>query len=855
MLCRGTQLGPTGLAPRQRAVPLSLRPGGACNKRVAGHSVAVKTAQATEAARTSTSSSSLAPGAEKPHGDASVLGTSVVIDGGDTPGQATKTRNIVFITSEVTPWSKSGGLADVCNSLPVALVARGHRVMVVSPRYKPYPNATDTGVRKVIGPNAEVGFFAERFKGVDFVFVDHPSFPRAGGMYADKNGAYDDNVFRFSLLSLAGLEAPLLLELQKGQGADKTTYGEDCLFMANDWHTALVPVYLAAKYRPHGVYAKARSILAIHNLCHQGVFPPNKFEDLMLPGWWYNAVEYQYPPHQRQGSYAEEGRSVNFMKAGIQHADRVVTVSPGYASEIQTYLGGWGMEAMLGDRQPVLNGITNGIDPEEWNPMTDPKIAHNYGPQDFVEGKRRNKMALQEELGLPVNGDIPLVAFIGRLDPQKGADILLEAAPGLMHSSDVQLVCLGSGGATLEEGMRALESNFKARFAADRGQMITIVSAYSPTEAASDEEAGDFYLRVAALADKANDKRDLLIVAGGSQRRVWDSSQLRRPAVRREFNLQLSDRFGLLEAVPPEGADAQAEYDAMAAAIREVATNHLAPRGSRRRRGWQFTLSQRTLRLMDARQRAHTAWLRSKFAAAKRERNRANRAADAAVQRDRERWIGQQVAEAQDMLRNKNLRQFARACDRLAGRSRSHQIPPAMRDVSGALHSGPDGVLKAMTESFDKLYGGETKLSDETLNQLENDVAAFELTRATEVDEAHGRPPDLAETEACSRARAWVGFNEAFSHRLTAAADILVMPSRFEPCGLNQLYAMRYGAVPVAHKTGGLRDTVIDFDPWSKSGTGWTYTDCDAHGLGQAVGLALRTLKAHTQDFRELQMT
>ncbi|KAG1669379.1 hypothetical protein FOA52_004030 [Chlamydomonas sp. UWO 241] len=258
--------------------------------------------------------------------------------------------------------------------------------------------------------------------------------------------------------------------------------------------------------------------------------------------------------------------------------------------------------------------------------------------------------------------------------------------------------------------------------------------------------------RLVVDGERANDKRDLLIVAGGSQRRAWDSSQLRRPAVRREFNLQLSDRFGLLEAVPPEGADAQAEYDAMTAAIHEVATNHLAPRGSRRRRGWQFTLSQRTLRLMDARQRAHSAWLRSKSAAAKRERNRANRAADAAVQRDRERWIGQQVAEAQDMLRKKNLRQFARACDRLAGRSRSHQIPPAMRDVSGALHSSPDGVLKAMTESFDKLYGGETKLSDETLNQLENDVAAFELTRATEVDEAHGRPPDLAETEACVRA-------------------------------------------------------------------------------------------------------
>ncbi|KAG1662354.1 hypothetical protein FOA52_000019 [Chlamydomonas sp. UWO 241] len=330
----------------------------------------------------------------------------------------------------------------------------------------------------------------------------------------------------------------------------------------------------------------------------------------------------------------------------------------------------------------------------------------------------------------------PTAPMIGAAKPRAKRSIV---AYGELTSAQIEF----------NEALGAFLGGIKARFAADRGQMITIVSAYSPTEAASDEEAGDFYLRVAALADKANDKRDLLIVAGGSQRRAWDSSQLRRPAVRREFNLQLSDRFGLLEAVPPEGADAQAEYDAMAAAIHEVATNHLAPRGSRRRRGWQFTLSQRTLRLMDARQRAHTAWLRSKSAAAKRERNRANRAADAAVQRDRERWIGQQVAEAQDMLRKKNLRQFARACDRLAGRSRSHQIPPAMRDVSGALHSGPDGVLKAMTESFDKLYGGETKLSDETLNQLENDVAAFELTRATEVDEAHGRPPDLAETETC----------------------------------------------------------------------------------------------------------
>ncbi|GAX73007.1 hypothetical protein CEUSTIGMA_g459.t1 [Chlamydomonas eustigma] len=495
-----------------------------------------------------------------PHGDASVRGTSVVLDHAASPNKATVTRSIVFVTSEVAPWSKTGGLGDVCSSLPLALAARGHRVMVVSPRYKAYPEVIDTGVRKRVG-TAEVGFFHQNIKGVDFVFVDHPSYiGRTGGPYADEYGPYQDNQFRFSLLAQAGLEAPLLVDCE-GKGV----YGQDIVFVANDWHTSLLPVYLAANFRPFGVYQKARSLLAIHNLCHQGVFPPSTFDELNLKGWWYGAVEFQYPPHQRKGSYAEEGRSVNFMKAGITTCDRVITVSPGYAEEIQTYLGGWGMEGMLTSRSPVLNGITNGIDTEVWDPQTDKNLPVNFGTEDFVEGKRACKMKLQEELGLPVNGDIPLLAFIGRLDPQKGADILLEAAPQLMQQHDVQLVCLGSGNKDLEDGMRWLESSFR------------------------------------------------------------------------------------------------------------------------------------------------------------------------------------------------------------------------------------------------------------------------------------------------SRSRAWVGFNEPFSHKLTAAADILIMPSRFEPCGLNQLYAMRYGTVPVAHKTGGLKDTVIDFDPWVKKGTGWTYTSCDAGGLLYALGHAITTYKHHRSDFVDLQ--
>lgn len=115
------------------------------------------------------------------------------------------------------------------------------------------------------------------------------------------------------LLSLAGLEAPLQLPC-----GERGLYGQDCVFVANDWHAALVPVYLAAKYRPHGVYNGARSVLAIHNLRHQGVFGPSTYESLGLPSEWYSALEYQYPPHQRQGSWAEEGRSVNHLKVSFR---------------------------------------------------------------------------------------------------------------------------------------------------------------------------------------------------------------------------------------------------------------------------------------------------------------------------------------------------------------------------------------------------------------------------------------------------------------------------------------------------------------------------------------------------------
>ena len=275
--------------------------------------------------------------------------------------------------------------------------------------------------------------------------------------------------FRYTLLCLAGLEAPLQLEL------DGRAYGDNCIFIANDWHASMVPVYLAAKYRPGGVYRSARSVLAIHNLRHQvgrgsephmsspvwrrsttaqqcaspeqgacgraaqGVFPPTSYAGYGLPGEWYGALEWQYPPHQRQGSYEEEGRAVNTLKVrgerhrtsclggpaaawhcalgragwhrysllpmplqgGISTADRIVTVSPGYAWEVQTPEGGWGMEQMLRSRAYALNGVLNGIDNQDWNPATDKHLEHKFGTSNFSRGKVRAPGALSSQEQAP----------------------------------------------------------------------------------------------------------------------------------------------------------------------------------------------------------------------------------------------------------------------------------------------------------------------------------------------------------------------------------------------------------------------------------------------------------------------
>jgi len=340
--------------------------------------------------------------------------------------------DIVWVASEMAPFSKTGGLADVAGALPKALAGRGHRVLAVSPRYRPVPEATDSGIEAIVhlfGTDHLVRFHVLDRDGVRWVQVANPCFEREG-IYGDATGPYGDNLFRYALLSRAALEAARWVP-----GPDGERLGDDVVFHANDWHTGLLPVYLRALYQPVGALRGARVVLGLHNLGHQGTTRAHSFGGLDLPGRWWPTVDMH--------------GLLNPLKAGIVSADGLVAVSPSYSRQIMDDQG-FGLEELLRARRSDLVGIVNGIGPE-WDPNTDPHLPAHISVDD-LGGKAVCKAALQRELGLPER-DVPLVAMISRLDYQKGIDLVQGIAPWLL-SHDVQLVMLGSGAAEYERFFR-----------------------------------------------------------------------------------------------------------------------------------------------------------------------------------------------------------------------------------------------------------------------------------------------------------------------------------------------------------------------------------------------------------------
>nr|GMC97255.1 granule-bound starch synthase 2, chloroplastic/amyloplastic [Ipomoea batatas] len=471
------------------------------------------------------------------------------------PLAGTNVMNVILVCAECAPWSKTGGLGDVAGALPKALARRGHRVMVVVPLYGNYAEPQHTGVRKMFkidGQDMEVNYLHAYIDGVDFVFIDSPVFQHRG------NNIYGGN--RVDILKRMVLFCKAAIEVPWHVPCGGICYGDgNLVFIANDWHTALLPVYLKAYFRDNGVMKFTRSVLVIHNIAHQGRGPMDDFSIVDLPAQYADLFKLYDPVG---------GDHFNIFAAGLKTADRVVTVSHGYAWELKTSEGGWGLNGIINENEWKLQGIVNGIDIEEWNPQLDVYLKSdgyaNYSLDTLQTGKPQCKAALQKEMNLPVRDDVPLIGFIGRLDHQKGVDLIAEAIPWMM-GQDVQLVMLGTGRPDLEQMLKQIEGQY-----------------------------GD-------------------------------------------------------------------------------------------------------------------------------------------------------------------------------------------------------------------------------------------------------------------KVRGWVGFSVKTAHRITAGADILLMPSRFEPCGLNQLYAMSYGTVPVVHAVGGLRDTVQPFDPFNESGYGWTFSRAEANQLIDALGNCLLTYRQYKQSWEGLQ--
>src|SRR5512138_485096 len=319
---------------------------------------------------------------------------------------------ILFVASEVAPWSKTGGLGDVASALPRALAARGHAVSVVSPRYGRIDPAADGLVRmeRAVRVRGEAGtLLARRAQPGEpaFYFVEHERFfGSRDGIYGDGWREYPDNAERFAFLCRAALALPA------------ATGRRPRILHGNDWQAGLCPFLLRHEHAHDPALAAARTVFTIHNLAYQGVFPKSVVPHLGLP--WdvfrYEAMEF----HDQ----------LNFMKAGLTFADALTTVSPTYAKEILTPEGGAGLDPVLRQRRAVLHGILNGIDVEEWDPARDRHLPARYSSRD-LSGKAICKAELQRALGLPVRADVPLLGMVSRLADQKGIDLVVASLPEL----------------------------------------------------------------------------------------------------------------------------------------------------------------------------------------------------------------------------------------------------------------------------------------------------------------------------------------------------------------------------------------------------------------------------------------
>ena len=353
---------------------------------------------------------------------------------------------IAICASEGAPYVKSGGLGDVMEALPAALARiPGNEVVLILPYYNKIKTNEAFQVERVAEFRVGLGWrqqyaglmkLTNRTDGVQVYFIDSEYYfgARTGAIYGDM-----DDGERFAYFSRACLDALAIVE-----------YIPDVI-QCNDWQTAPVPIYLKSMYQH--IFGKTRCMYTIHNIEYQGWANSSFFDDVLGLPWEYRGV-------------LDMNNSVNVMKGAIETADLVTTVSETYARELMYPYYAHGLDGILANAAWKLTGITNGIDTNTFNPETDPALPAHYNSETFVEGKAACKAALQEEVGLPVKPDVPLMVMVTRLAGHKGLDLLCYIARRLLWEEDAQLLILGTGEPQYETFFKELQEQFPDQVAA-----------------------------------------------------------------------------------------------------------------------------------------------------------------------------------------------------------------------------------------------------------------------------------------------------------------------------------------------------------------------------------------------------
>ena len=359
--------------------------------------------------------------------------------------------NVLFVSSEAAPFIKTGGLADVSAALPKALKKGGIDVRLVVPLYS-LIDKEGCGLKKLFdGCCVKMGnceewysvYINETTHNYPVYFIEFNKYFERNGVYDDKNTheAYYDNAFRYAFFNRAALQL-----------AKDLNFRPDIVHV-HDWQTCLIPYYLKKEGDPF--FQNTKSILTIHNLPYQGIYPSD-----VVPYAKVDWADFNMNAFEHYGQ-------INFLKGGIRFADKITTVSPNYAKEIVTPLGGAGLFWLLNERRSDLSGILNGIDTDLWNPMNDKNIAYPYDLESFKKGKEANKKALREHFGLAQN-DSPVFSMVIRLTEQKGIRMFTECIENVLQNMQAQMIVMGDGEVWAEAYLGNLPNYYAGQISVSR---------------------------------------------------------------------------------------------------------------------------------------------------------------------------------------------------------------------------------------------------------------------------------------------------------------------------------------------------------------------------------------------------